>query len=397
MNTKRIVTACFGCLRPVLLALIAMGVCLSRVAGQGFDDGSDGSLGDVAISAPTIMDLPADGRLNFKSLHITSSGSLSFRRNARNTPVFILAQGDVVLDGDNGNNSPGASAPTGGAGGPGGFDGGKPGFGAELPPGAGYGPGGGRPGTTGTGPGSAGGGSFGTQESFGGSSTNLGVTYGGGFLIPLIGGSGGGGNEGNPGQGGGGGGGAVLIASNTRIVISGNVFARGGGWAGGSFNGGSGGAIRLLAPAVAGGGQLFVNGNGLGGGAGRIRIDTIDRHELRLRFIPAGSAALGANLVVLPQAVGQLDVVEAAGNAIPLGSDPVSFTLPFGSTPNRTIKIRATGFGRVVPIRVTLTPDSGLPVVVDSTVDNSVADPAFVEVPVTVPVNTLVTVHCWTR
>jgi hypothetical protein len=35
--------------------------------------------------------------------------------------------------------------------------------------------------------------------------------------------------------------------------------------------------------------------------------------------------------------------------------------------------------------------------VVDAEADNTTANPAVIEVPVTFPVNSKVTVHCWTR
>lgn len=54
-------------------------------------------------------------------------------------------------------------------------------------------------------------------------------------------------------------------------------------------------------------------------------------------------------------------------------------------------------FGKVVPLRITLTPDAGSRVVVDAEVDNTSVNPAVVEVPVTFPINSKVTVHAWTR
>jgi hypothetical protein len=135
-----------------------------------------------------------------------------------------------------------------------------------------------------------------------------------------------------------------------------------------------------------------LNGNS---GEGRVRIDTVIRTGLN--FSITGVSSVGGNLLVFPPTVATLNVIEAAGNTVPLGSDPVTFTLPFGSTTNRTIRIRAQDFARNVPIRVTLTPDSGDKRVFDADVDNTTVNPAVVDVPVTVPVNTLVTVHCWTR
>jgi len=366
--------------------------------GQSFDAGSDGSLGDVIISSNTTLNLPADGKLHFRSLTVNSGVTLSFSRNPRNTPVFVLSQTEVIVNGTINVDGGGRSANTGGLGGPGGFDGGKPGFGAEVPPGDGYGPGGGAPRSSTSctaGPGVPQGGSYGALGLGGGS----GSTYGNTLLLPLVGGSGGGGGQGST-SGGGGGGGAMLIAANTRVAISGTILARGG-FGGTCNNAGSGGAIRLVSFKVEGAGTLNTEGGntpsrGFGaGGLGRVRIDTVIRTGLN--FSITGISSIGGNLLVFPPTVATLNVIEAAGNAVPLGSDPVVFTLPFGSSTNRTIRIQARDFARSVPIRVTLTPDTGDKRVFDAEVDNTTVNPAVVDVPVTVPVNTLVTVHCWTR
>ena len=71
--------------------------------------------------------------------------------------------------------------------------------------------------------------------------------------------------------------------------------------------------------------------------------------------------------------------------------------LPFGSTTNRTVTIQARDFNAAVPINVVLTPDSGVPQVYLVTIDNAAANPATITVPVTLPVNTLVTINAWTR
>jgi hypothetical protein len=358
--------------------------------GQSFDAGSDGSLGDVVIATSTNLDLPPDGKLNFKSLTINGGATLGFNRNARNTPAYILSQTEIVVNGTITVDGATRTVNTGGAGGPGGFDGGKPGFGAEAPPGDGYGPGGGHSGVnscsdeTGT----AEGGGYGTTRSaFSGS------TYGNTTLIPLIGGSGGGGGANDPNGGGGGGGGAIMLAANNRVAVNGTIFARGGG-GGFCLNGGSGGAIRLVSFKVEGAGLLDARSQG-NAGQGRLRVDTVIRTSLNFNL--QGASTIGGNLLVFPPTVPSLAVIQAAGNNIPEGSNPVGFTLPFGSSTNRTIRIQARDFGRNLPIRVTLTPDSGAKRVFDAAVDNTAVNPAVVDVPVTVPVNTLVTVQCWTR
>lgn len=362
-----------------------------RLHGQSFDAGSNGSLGDVVITTNTTLNLPDDGKLHFRNLTVNSGITLSFNRNTHNTPVFILSQSNVVVDGTINVDGGTRTVNTGGLGGPGGFDGGKPGFGAEVPPGFGYGPGGSPAGRNDCSQvaGSALGGSYGTQQ--GGPS---GSTYGNTLLIPMVGGSGGGGGANDPNGGGGGGGGAVLIAANTRVAVNGSILARGGS-GGFCLNGGSGGAIRLVSFKVEGSGSLNTGGLGGAGSQGRVRVDTVIRTGLS--FSITGVSTIGGNLLVFPTTVPTLNVTEAAGNTIPNGSGPIVFTLPFGSSTNRTIKIQARDFARNVPIRVTLTPDSGDNRTFDAQVDNTTVNPAVVDVPVTVPVNTLVTVHCWTR
>ena len=385
-------------LRPTALGAIclaALGLAPS-LSAQSFDTGSDGSLGDVVITNNLTMNLPPDGKLHFRNLTVNSGVTLSFNRNAHNTPVFILSQSNVVVNGTI--NVDGGARPSnaGGFGGPGGFAGGNPGFGAEVPPGFGYGPGGGAFGNANdcnvlNNPRAGAYGGLG----FGGSS----ATYGNSLLIPMVGGSGGGGGQGSL-SGGGGGGGAVLIAASKSISINGSVLARGG-FGGQCNNPGSGGAIRLVSFKVEGSGTLNASGGNTAqrgfdaGGLGRVRIDTVIR--TRLNFSITGISTIGGNLLVFPPMEPTLTVTEAAGNTVTNGSGPVVFTLPFGSSTNRTIRIQARDFARNVSIRVTLTPDTGDRRIFDADIDNTSVNPAVVDVPVTVPVNTLVTVHCWTR
>jgi hypothetical protein len=377
-------------LLPLLLGTALLGT-LGSARAQSFNVGSSGELGDVVIEANTTVDLPPDGKLHYKSLTVKSGARMRFRRNVQNTPVFILSQGDVVVESGAviDVNGSGALANDGGAPGPGGFGGGKPGFGT-TPAGFGYGPGGGAGGFNNCNgfPGHAGGGGFGSRRG----DSVAGATYGNTFLIPLIGGSGGGGTEGSPGGGGGGGGGAVLVAANTRVAAFGQIQASGGGSTG-CLNDGSGGAIRLVALKVEGNAVLETrSGNA---GLGRIRVDTLDRSGVAFNF--QGVTTVGGNLFAYPEVIPRLDTIEVAGNLVPEGSAPTTFLLPFGSPADRKVKIQARDFGRVVPIRVTLTPDTGERVFFDAEIDNLAANPATVEVDVKFPVNAKVTVHCWTK
>lgn len=224
--------------------------------GQTFSSGSTGALGAFNPASNTTVVLPADGILNYTTVNIPAGVTVTFQPNSANTPVTLLAQGDVTIAGTinvSGTNAApatgsGSTPIAGSPGGPGGFAGGQGGV-------RGVGP---RDGTAGRGPGGGNGGQWWS------------VTTGDGFygaaatfvsLIPLFGGSGGGGGAGDTtiwGAGGAGGGGAIVIASTTQITISPGGMIRANGGAGNySYSGscdrytggaGSGGAIRLVAP-----------------------------------------------------------------------------------------------------------------------------------------------------
>ena len=401
--------------KTLLLVLLAGGVAASPAFAQGFVSGSDGSYGPIDITKDTTLEMPLNGIFNCTTIKVGSGFTLKFNRNPLNTAVVLLATGDVLINGtidvSGANSNP--AIPDGGRGGPGGFDGGKPGF-TAVPPGYGFGPGGGRPGTSESAyysKASAGSGSYGSVAPISGSngSTNRGVVYGSPLLIPILGGSGGGGTVGSPGRGGGVGGGAILIASTTKIEVQnpGRIIAWGGGPNAGRIdtdgdynfpNAGSGGAIRLVAPVIAGNGTVSViGGNGnVYAGHGRIRVDSIQRTGLQFAFFPSGNTSVGSTMLVFPKPTPSLDIVSAAGTAIAEGSGPVIVQLPYNSPTAQVIKVQAKDFFSQVPIRVVLTPDNGAQTYFDAVIDNRTDNPASTEVNVTMPVNVQVTVHVWT-
>ncbi len=246
-----------------------------------FESGSTGADGPFNPTSNVELQLPPDGVFNFTTVNIPAGVTVTFKKNSANTPVYILATGDVLIQGTirvDGISTTSTTGTSPGKGGPGGYDGGYGGS-TGLPGGRGLGPGGG-----GGGPSSSytngGGGGFGTA---GGTSGSLhgagGSTYGNANLIPLIGGSGGGGSAGSStasGSGGGGGGGAILIASSGTITVTGTISANGGdGYS--NAGGGSGGAIRLIANTIEGDGTISARGGDLSvnnkGGSGRIRLE----------------------------------------------------------------------------------------------------------------------------
>ncbi len=375
----------------LMLALVGV----SATGQAAFTSGSDGSYGAINVTADTTLDVPPNGIFNCTTITVTAGRTLRFRRNALNTPVYLLATGNVTVSGNISLTGVGGNNVIGGAGGPGGFDGGSPGS-VSVPPGAGYGPGSGRGGNGNVNADGAGAGSFATVSTTG-NSANKGGVYGNALLIPIIGGSGGGGTAGTPGVGGGGGGGAIVVSSTTRIDLTGRIDADGAGGGGGSYNPGSGGAIRLVAPVVAGNGTLSVGGPS-GAGYGRIRVDAIDRTQLAINFNSPLVTSVGSFMIVFPTPVPRLDVVEAAGTAIAEGSGPVVLQLPFGSSPNRTIKVQARDFNARVPVTLMLTPDHGQRIVITNVINNLAPNnPASVTIDVVLPVNEQTTVNVFSK
>ena len=117
-----------------LAALVLTALLADRGSSQpSFNSGSDGSLGPTNITADTTLAVPPNGIFNYTTITIAAGKTLSFTRNALNTPVYLLAQGDVIINGTISVNGQPGTVGFGGASGPGGFDGGKPGVGGAAP------------------------------------------------------------------------------------------------------------------------------------------------------------------------------------------------------------------------------------------------------------------------
>lgn len=321
---------------PSRISLVAALVAaLACTPAWAVDSGSTGADGALNPTVNTEIVLPASGILNYTTVNIPAGVTVKFKPNAANTPVYLLASGDVTIAGTidirgadgaaTGTAGDGTQGDDGmpGVGGPGAFAGGRGGRddaaqrAAIIRAGAGLGPGGGPGGIEG-GDGCTVAGGYYRYVGVGGAyAANTykyysnyqcgagygpsGSSYGSTLLQPLVGGSGGGGGRGGsnfPGSGGGGGGGAILIAASGTLTITGSVDATGGDGGdlagtgvGGRGAGGSGGAIRLLASNVTGNGKLYAQGgcivasgnrrqycgysgrNEYGGSEGRIRIE----------------------------------------------------------------------------------------------------------------------------
>lgn len=362
------------------IASIGIALCLQPTAfAQQFSSGSTGADGPLNVTQNTVLDLPPDGIFHFTTIAIGSGATLTFRKNAHNTPVYLLASGDVTITGQIAVNAQGQ------LGGPGGFDGGYAPF-QGFPAGAGQGPGGGVPGSQATS-------KYGVYAVATGNNNN---TYGNTLISPLIGGSGSGAAT-DFDRPGGGGGGAILIASSSRIQLNGissGVYGNGS-----RINNeyGSGGAVRLVAPVVSGNG--IIEATSLSGtqAHGRVRIDCIDRFAHRSIRL-SGIGTRGSQMFVFPPNNPKLDILNAAGTSIPEGTTgPVTVTLPVGSSTEQTVRVQARGFTGDIPIRVKITPENGTAATFDAVIPAASGNPPFVDVPVTLVVDTVCHVHAWTR
>ena len=154
-----------------------------------------------------------------------------------------------------------------------------------------------------------------------------------------------------------------------------------------------------VAPIVTGNGSFDVRGgfgNWMGGSGGRVRIDTEDRYAFRsLRF--QGRVTQGSQMFVDPPAGGVLNIVEAAGQTIPVPATAgVQVNLPAGSSQNRQVKVAGSGFGANVPIRVVVTPENGASSSYDAEIP-IVGGNGQVTVDVVIPVGGVTQIHAWTR
>jgi hypothetical protein len=393
----------------IFLHVLALEGFLNFVSlAAAFDCGSTGTNGSLNITTDTTLNMPADGIFNFTTLTVAQGATLSFSNNALNTPVYLLASGDVTINGtiDVSGNGPASIRSWNGSrpnkAGPGGFDGGYGGlnFSDSTVGGDGYGPGRGK---RSPGVGDSHVGSYGTVGNA--NYLNNTNTYGNLLLVPLIGGSGGAGQDGAPGGAGGGGGGAILIAANTRVVINGVVAAKGGDssiYA--DFAAGSGGGIRVVAPVVTGTGTLNASGgisSTAGGsspaGHGRVRIDCTDFLAYRsLNLI--GAATRGNRMFIFPTVVPRLDIIIVAGLAIAEGTNnPVQFELSGGASTNQTVTVQARDFTNDVPIRVVVTPRNGPSGQFDGVISQGAGNPPSSNVNVVIPAGSICQIHAWTR
>jgi hypothetical protein len=377
--------------------LLLLGVVF-QVSGQNdFSSGSTGADGALAPTANQTLQVPESGIFNFTTVNIPSGVTVKFTRNSKNTPVTILATGNITISGTiavDGEVALGNGI--GGNGGPGGAKGGTAGLLIDSFIGtSGDGRGGGGGGYSNNGASNTGGGGGGfavAGSNSGGAIAPYGIggsSYGTYSLLPLLGGSGGGGG-GSPtsyrGGGGGGGSGSILFASSGTITINGSITARGGNGgyasAGGTGGGGSGGAVRLIANTIVGSGAIDVrggNGGGLyyggsvggAGGRGYVRAEAYYYST----FTPE-TYGIPVNITmpnpIFPPNNAQIRIASVAGVSVPSSAKGSLYGTPDivlpGALPNPvTVQIEASEVPLDSVVQISVTPPSGARTVFQST------------------------------
>lgn len=261
------------------LLLITFIVVLSFTANAQFNSGSTGADGALDLSTMTCpnniceVQLPESGILNYTTVNVPQGKELRFKNNSRNTPVILLAQGQVTVSGvinvsSINTNTSGFCGSVFVRLGNGGFKGG-------------FGPG------------------VGTVSS------QSGTWIGPLSLVPIIGGSGSYPQLGN-------GGGAIVMASSTVINFSGQISANGSSSdAGCGGPNGSGGAIRLVSNTINATGSF----SACGGNCGVVRLEATS-----LTFTGASSPAAvlsPVNPIIFPTNPLSLTIASIGGYSVP--------------------------------------------------------------------------------
>jgi hypothetical protein len=375
--------------------------------------------------------VPANGVLNYTTVNIPAGVTVTFAKNATNTPVVMLVGGDATIAGTiDVSGTPGAATGAAGDGnvgddgtpgtaGPGGFNGGQGGrvdsTVANRISQAGQGPGGAGPAAIYMSGGTplscgGGGGGFGTAGALGhgtcGTVASAGTSYGASGLLPLVGGSGGGGGAGGTvmrGAGGGAGGGAVLIAASGTLSVSGAIRANGGAGGtiagagvGGAGGGGSGGAIRLIATTITGNGAISAAGGagqtsvpsndlyrGGNGAPGRIRFEA-ETYTRTAASTPEHS--FGTPGPAFVAGLPTLRISKVAGvdaPAAPTGNADIA--LPETTTNPVPVQVATTGVPVGNTVTVVVTPTFGATTSHISNALSGTADNATADVNVTLP------------
>jgi len=379
------------------IALLLIVPCLAQAA---FVSGSTGTDGPFEPTASVAVQIPEGGVFNYTTVTIPTGVTVTYKKNSQNTPLTILATGDVTVNGAIGVNGSNGNYLIPGAGGLGGFDGGQGGAAYNIGK-RGEGPGGGNGGAARPEndnlSGGGGGGGFATAGSTGGTFYGDtpggagGYTYANERIIPSIGGSGGGGAGGTNtyvGGAGGGGGGAIVIASSGTITVVGSITANGGSGAngdGGNYSGGggggSGGSIRLIANTISGNGTITANSGGGGssgwtpggaGGTGRIRLEASNVLRTAATSPPM---SLGYPYAVIPPNMPSLTISSIGGQdvtAVPKGAyGSPDIMLPFNTKNPITVVVTGTNIPTGQTVTVKASPSVGTATSVSGTLSGT--------------------------
>src|SRR5689334_17751554 len=69
----------------------------AQSTSTSFSSGSTGADGAFAPTASVALQVPPSGTFNFTTINIPAAVTVTFFRNATNTPVTMLASGDVTI------------------------------------------------------------------------------------------------------------------------------------------------------------------------------------------------------------------------------------------------------------------------------------------------------------
>lgn len=380
-------------MKKIVISITA--IALTFICGYSiayaFNSGSTGADGALNPTTNTEIQLPENGILNYTTVNIPTGVTVTFKKNAANTPAYVLATGDVTIVGTISVNGKDGSGIFPGDGGPGAFAGGFGGPSA-VPGGKGLGPGSGNPGSVTTSQSyyssGGGGGGYGSNGANGtGNATYApagagGGTYGNIRILPMIGGSGAGGGAGSghpaaliSGSGGGGGSGAILIASSGTITVTGSITANGGKGGNcssthsGAGGGGSGGAIKLIAETISGNGTISATGGASGtsctnsGGAGGNGLIRLEASAVTRTTATTPVHTYSNPGTVFVTNIPTLRITSIGGLNVPAnpsgkyGSPDV--TLPSTTTNPVTVNISATNIPVGTTVTVTSAPEFG--------------------------------------
>src|SRR4051794_37503745 len=102
-----------------VLAVTAL-LTFNSASGAAFTSGSTGTYGEMYITDDTTLDLPPSGVFNCTSITVDAGKTLRFSKNALNTPVYLLAQTQITINGTIDVSATSANGFNPGRGGPGG-------------------------------------------------------------------------------------------------------------------------------------------------------------------------------------------------------------------------------------------------------------------------------------